>query len=362
MLNVILSYSELAMADVPLCSPLYDAISAIQKAARRSAALISQLLAFARQQTASPRSFNINEKVNTMLLLLHRILGEDIDLQWDPGVDLGMIHIDPDQLDQILTNLFINARDAMPEGGRLTISTRTRQVPKEECRHHGTCQPGKYVELSVKDTGIGIPPEIRDKIFEPFFTTKEPGKGTGLGLSTVYGIVAQNRGFIEVESPLGQGTCFHICLPQISTHADEDRPLTQQIPTATLSKQERILLVEDESEILAVTKKILERHEYQVVVASGAQEALHRVREFDGAFDLLITDVIMPDMKGNELAQRITERYPHIRCLFMSGYTAETISHQGILESGLHFIQKPFSVRALLTRVRQILDHDPKRA
>lgn len=357
MLNVILSYSELAIADVPLFDPLYDALSAIQKAARRSAALTSQLLAFARQQTASPRPVDIDEKVSVMLLLLRRLLGEDIELQWNPGGEKAAVHMDPAQLDQILTNLCVNARDAMPKGGRLTIATRTRNVTAEECRNRTDRRPGNYVELSVSDTGTGISPDIRDKIFEPFFTTKEPGKGTGLGLATVYGIVAQNGGFIDVESTLGEGTVFRVCLPVSAEPAA--RKTTQLIPVATLSKRERILLVEDEPEILAVTRKILERNEYQVITASSADDALHLVREHDGAFDLLITDVIMPEMNGGQLARRITERYPHIRCLFMSGYTAETITRQGLLETELNFIQKPFSGKELLVRIHQVLEKPP---
>ncbi len=360
MLNVILSYAELAIADVPLFDPLYEALSAIQKAARRSAALTSQLLAFARQQTAAPRPVDLNEKVAGMLLLLRRLLGEDIELHWEPERGIDAVFIDPAQLDQILTNLCINARDAMPEGGRITIATRACELTEDACREKAGRKPGRYVELSVADTGVGIPPEIRDRIFEPFFTTKEPGKGTGLGLSTVYGIVAQNGGFIEVESAPGAGTAFRICLPASPEPAV--RGATRAMPAVAFSNRERILLVEDEPEILAVARKILERNEYQVVTASGAEEALRLVREQEGGFDLLITDVIMPEMNGNELARRITERHPGIRCLFMSGYTAETITRQGILDSGLHFLQKPFSGRELLAKVRQVLEEKPARS
>ncbi|BBO83284.1 hypothetical protein DSCO28_38500 [Desulfosarcina ovata subsp. sediminis] len=325
-------------------------------AARRSADITRQLLAFARKQTVSPKVLDINETVAGMTGMLHRFIGEDIDLAWLPGEAVWPVMMDPGQIDQIMANLCVNARDAIADVGKVTIETGNVEFDEAYCAHHYGFLPGEYVLLSVSDNGCGMDSETLGNIFEPFFTTKDSGKGTGLGLATVYGIVKQNNGFVNVYSEPNQGTAFKIYLPRHRTEAT-GLPGKKMEPPAE-SGHETILLVEDEPAILEMTTKMLQRLEYTVVAARTPNEAIRLAREYDGEFHLLVTDVVMPGMNGRDLAKRLLSIHSHLRCLFMSGYTANVIAHHGVLDEGVNFIQKPFSKEQLGAKVREALDKD----
>jgi len=355
MLGVIIGRTEMALKqDIPT-DKLQHNLREILKAGQRSADLTRQLLAFARKQTAIPKILDLNDTILGMLRMLRRLIGEDIDLAWQPGLDLWKVKIDPSQVDQILANLMVNASDAISGIGAITLRTDNVVIDDSNRAETGEFIPGQFVLLTVSDTGVGMSQEVCENIFEPFFTTKEVGKGTGLGLSTVYGIVKQNDGFISVASEQGKGTTFGIYLPrfEVETAQVPSEQITVNRPTGT----ETILLVEDDEAILDLSKMILEELGYTVLAAHAPVYALHLVEEHPGDIHLLITDVVMPEMNGRELAEQLITVRPNLKCLYMSGYTADVIARRGILDEGVNFIQKPFGSEVLAARVRQALDH-----
>jgi len=357
MLTVILGYTEMALARLDPAQPLFSQLQDIHKAAERSAGLIQQLLAFARKQTVVPKVLDLTQVVDGMLKMLRPLIGENIDLAWMPGRDPGLVKVDPSQIDQILANLCVNARDAIGETGTITISTDTVALAAD--REGGLVDfvPGDYVLLTVSDNGCGMDRETRSHLFEPFFTTKERGKGTGLGLATVYGIVKQNSGLIEVDSEPDQGTTIKIYLPR--HRAEEAATASCPAWKGEPSGQETILVVEDEALILELTATMLRQQGYTVLAAVTPAEALALAREHAGEISLLLTDVVMPEMNGRTLAENLVALYPGLKPLFMSGYTADVIAHQGVLDQGVPFIQKPFTVAGLAAKIREVLAQDP---
>ena len=353
MLQVILGNTSLALDRLPPESPVQGDLQEILTAAKRSAALTRQLLAFARKQTVSPKILDLNATLGGMLKMLERLIGEDIRLVWSPGPALWPVRMDPAQIDQILANLAANARDAIESVGTLTIATANQTVTTADLAPGSEGLPGDYVRLSVTDTGRGISAEVREHLFEPFYTTKGVGRGTGLGLATVYGIVKQNHGWIEVESPPGQGATLRIFLPRSQDACAPDAPLPDTNPRQGV---ETLLIVEDEPQILTLAQRVLEQHGYQVLAARGPEEALGCAQRHPGPIHLLVTDVVMPGMDGQELRRRLELLKPGLRCLFMSGYAATVIAKHGVLEDGVDFLQKPFLARELARRAREILD------
>ncbi|MEE4137349.1 MAG: PAS domain S-box protein [Desulforhopalus sp.] len=354
MLGVIFGHTEMALEDVDPAAPLSASLQAIQHAAERSAALTRQLLAFARKQTVAPKVVDLNETVEGMLKMLRRLIGEDIELFWQPGEDLPPVKVDPAQLDQLLANLCVNARDAIAGVGRITIKTDTNIFDVAYCTDRPGFLPGEYLLLEVSDNGCGMDQSILNQIFEPFFTTKEQGKGTGLGLASVFGMVKQNNGFINVYSEPGQGTTFKIYLPAFTAKSAWTTEKGQERPAE--HGHETILLVEDEPAILQMTTTMLTRLGYTVVAAATPGEAIRLAHEYLGRIDLLMTDVVMPEMNGRELAGNLLAHYPELKRLFMSGYTADIIAHHGVLDEGMHFIQKPFSMKDLSGKLRETLE------
>jgi len=353
-LGAILGHVEMALDQVDPTLPLYADLDEIRKVTHRSADLTRQLLAFARKQTVAPKVIDLNQTVTGTLKMLRRLLGEEIDLNVRTGKDLWLVKADPSQIDQILANLCVNARDAIAGVGRLIIETENCVLDRDYAAAHPGASPGEYVELTVADNGCGMDQETQTHVFEPFFTTKGLGKGTGLGLATVYGAVKQNGGFIDFFSQPGQGTTFTIYLPRCTGDAAAGHE--QGKARRTMPGQETILLVEDEPVILKVTKARLEKLGYTVFAASTAGEALHAAREYRGTIHLLVTDVVMPEMNGRDLAKNVQSLSPQTKCLFMSGYTADVIANRGVLDEGVAFIQKPFSAVDLAAKVRQLLD------
>jgi PAS domain S-box-containing protein len=353
MLGVILGHMEIAVEAVDPSQPIYSALREVQKAAERSVDLTRQLLAFARQQTISPRALDVNEIVGGMLKMLQRIIGEDIRLVWLPGIDLWPVKIDPSQIDQILVNLCVNARDAISGVGTLTIETGNASFDETYCSDHLGCIPGDYVLLVVSDDGCGMDKHVLSKIFEPFFTTKALGQGTGLGMATVYGIVKQNDGFLNVYSEPGTGTTFRIYLRRHAGKAEQRQKEDVRIPIA--GGRETILVVEDEPALLDLARCILEQQGYEVLTAGTPREAIRIAEQFAREIHLLITDVVMPEMNGRDLTRNLLPLYPNLKSLFMSGYTANVIAHHGILDEGVHFIQKPFSRNDITGKVRVVL-------
>jgi signal transduction histidine kinase/CheY-like chemotaxis protein len=354
MLSVILGYTELALEKVDPTAPLHADLTEVLKAAERSAEITRQLLAFARKQTIAPKVLDMNETVERMLKMLRRLIGEDIDLAWLPESSLWHIKIDPSQIEQILANLCVNARDAIAGVGKVTIETHTVTFDEAYCADHAGFVPGEFVLLAVSDDGCGMDKEVLHNIFEPFYTTKEVGQGTGLGLATIFGIVKQNNGFINVYSEPGKGTTFRIYLPR---HAGEAEKISAEIITEIPhSRGEMVLLVEDALAIRKMSQVILERLGYRVLAAGTPGEALRLAGEYKGEIQLLITDVVMPTMNGRDLADQLHTLYPDIKTLFMSGYTANVIAHRGVLDEGVQFIQKPFSMKDLAVKIREILD------
>ncbi|MDD2580915.1 MAG: ATP-binding protein [Desulfuromonadaceae bacterium] len=354
MLGVILGHAELAIMKTGPSHPLSGHLEEIRNAAERSADLTRQLLAFARKQAVAPKVLKLNETVAGMLKMLQRLIGEDISLTWQPGTKLWPVKLDTSQIDQVLANLCVNARDAIENTGRITIETENKTIDRGYCASNPEAVPGEYVRLAISDDGCGMDKETLNHIFEPFFTTKCVGKGTGLGLATVYGIVKQNNGFINVYSEPGQGTTFTIYLPRHEGATGEVR--TAAVPKPARRGHETVLLVEDEAAILNMATLMLENLGYTVLAASSPAEALRLAEEHSGRFHLLMTDVIMPEMNGRDLAKNLLANQPGMKCLYMSGYTANVIVHHGVLDEGLHFIQKPFSLPDLATKVREILN------
>jgi signal transduction histidine kinase len=356
MLGAILGYTELAMEKVDPAQPLFAYLQEVRKAAERSADLTRQLLAFARKQTVAPKVLDLNETVSGMLKMLQRLIGEDIELAWLPGKDLGSVNVDPSQIDQILANLCVNARDAIAGVGKVTIETGAAAFDEAYCAAHAGFVPGDYVLLAVSDNGCGMDQETLGHLFEPFFTTKEPGKGTGLGLAMVYGAVKQNNGFINVYSEPGQGTTFKIYLPRHEAKAQAQADAAAAHPAR--GGHETLLLVEDDPALLSMTTMMLGRMGYAVIGAKTPGEAIRLAHEHAGDISLLLTDVVMPEMNGRDLAANILSLYPGMKRLFMSGYTASVIAHHGVLDQGVNFIQKPFSITDLAAKVREALDRE----
>ena len=353
MLGVILGYTGMSLERLTPGDPLHTALTEIETAARRSADLTKQLLAFARKQVVSPRMLNLNSTIEAMLRLLRRLIGEDIGLLWMPGKNLWPVRMDPVQIDQILANLCVNARDAISGVGKVTIATGNVSLDDRQCARHEGFFPGDYVRLAVSDNGCGMDDDTLPHIFEPFFTTKEVGKGTGLGLATVYGVIKQNNGFIYVNSRPGQGSVFEIYLPRHSE--GEDSGLGMAPAQTTLRGSETILVVEDEPSILTMATLMLQRMGYKVLAAPTPGEAISLARAHGAAIDLVLTDVIMPEMNGRDLVGNLTSLCPGLRCLYMSGYTAEIIASHGVLDPGVNFIKKPFMRDELGAKIREIL-------
>ena len=353
MLGVILGYSELALEQVKAGQPMYSALQGIQQAAQRSADLTRQLLAFARKQTVAPKVLDLNETVAGMLNMLRRLIGENIDLGWLPSERLWPIKMDPTQIDQILANLCVNARDAIGDTGNVTIETANVFIDEAYCADNAGSVPGEHVLLTFNDNGRGMDRETLSHLFEPFFTTKEMGKGTGLGLATVYGIIKQNYGFIDVYSEPGQGTTFKMYLPRYVAKYERLSESEEAKPAAP--GHETILLVEDEPMVLELTEVMLKKLGYTVLPAVSPGEAIRLAREHAGEIHLLMTDVVMPEMNGRDLARNLLSIYPDLNRLFMSGYTADVIAHHGVLEEGVQFIQKPFTMQDLAAKIRYVL-------
>ena len=354
MLGVIIGNAEMAMAQVDPAQLLFARLREVLKAAERSADLTRQLLAFARKQSVAPKVLDLNATIEGMLKMLRRLIGEDIDLLWEPCRELWPVKTDPSQIDQILANLCVNARDAIAGVGKVTIETDCVSFDEAYCREHTGFFPGEYVLLAVSDDGMGMDKEVLEHLFEPFFTTKEVGKGTGLGLATVYGIVKQNDGFINVYSEPGMGTIFKIFFPR--TYGDVSEVQLLQTEKQDLQGTETVLLVEDEESILVLAKTVLEWHGYTVLATNDPTAALSLAQSHQDRIDLLITDVVMPGMNGRELNEKLVACNPALKCIFMSGYTASVIAHHGILDEGIHFLAKPFTVNALAEKVREVLD------
>jgi two-component system, cell cycle sensor histidine kinase and response regulator CckA len=354
MLSIITGYAELALEKVSPEDPLYADIREISQAAKRSTDITRQLLAFARKQTTAPKVLDLNENIGRMLKMLRRLIGEDIDLSWRPGEALGLVKIDPSQVDQILANLCVNARDAIAGVGKITIETDNIRFDENYCADHPGFIPGDFVLVAVSDDGAGMATETLDKIFEPFFTTKNDHRGTGLGLATVYGIVKQNSGFINVYSEPEKGTTIKIYLPHHTGGTAWIQP--ENTLAALPGDGETILLAEDDASILKLGKMFLESLGYTVLSANTSHEAIRLAEEHPGDIQLLITDVVMPEMNGRELSESLRTRYPDLKTLFMSGYTANVIAHRGVLEEGVFFIAKPFSKNDLAVKVREVLN------
>lgn len=353
MLGVILGYAELALDDLGESDPIRAHLREIMEAGRHSANLTRQLLAFARRQTVAPQRLNLNHSIANSLKLLGRLIGEDIELVWNPGEVMWPVRMDPAQLDQILANLAVNARDAIAGVGRITIETSNLELTPDAARTHPGLQPGAYALIRFSDTGVGMDAETREQIFEPFFTTKETGKGTGLGLATVYGILKQNQGFVYVESEPGEGATFKIYLP----HHLSDEEIVDAVAESGEPVHGRgtILLVEDEAPLMRLTSRLLEQLGYDVISANSPEEALRLSSEFNRPIDLLLSDVVMPNMSGRDLWEVLLKRRPGLKCLFMSGYTADIIAEHGVLHEGITFLQKPFTRKALAEKLREAM-------
>jgi len=354
MMTVVIGYSEFLLSTLKKGEVEYKCVGEIMKAGKKAASLTQQLLAFSRKQVFQPHVVNLNALITDLEKMLKRLIGEDIDLQLDLDSKLGAVRADPGQMDQITMNLAVNARDAMPRGGKITIETANVELDEEYCRLHMAVQPGAYIMLAVSDTGIGMDKETQSRIFEPFFSTKEEGKGTGLGLSTVYGIVKQSFGNIWVYTEPGHGTTFKIYFPRIeeATEAREKEEASEKI----FRGSETILLVEDEEMVRDLAYKVLAEMGYTVLAASNGEEALQICERHKGPIHLMLTDVVMPKMSGKELAESSVRRHPELKVLYMSGYTDNSVIRNGMLEPGVNFVQKPFTPLSLTKKVREVLD------
>jgi PAS domain S-box-containing protein len=353
LLTVIGGHADLLHARLAPEDSLARRIGLIQEAAAHAADLTKQLLAFSRKQVLAPKVLDLNAIVAEIEPMLGRLIGEDVDLVTAPARGLGSVKADPAQIKQILFNLAVNARDAMPQGGKLTIETENVELDEPYTRLHADVQPGPYVMLAVTDTGVGMDEETRSRIFEPFFTTKAAGLGTGLGLATVYGIVKQSNGTISVYSEPGLGTAFKVYLPRVPESADT---VPAEAPAGARAGSETILLVEDNEMVRALTCEILKRYGYTVVEAEHGADALAIARRYHGPIHLLLTDVVMPEMSGPELVGRLAPLRPQMKIIYMSGYTADAIDHQGMLDEGIEFLAKPIGVDTLVRKLREVLD------
>jgi signal transduction histidine kinase len=352
-LSVILSYGEMIVSDLKPGDPIRADVEEIRTAARRAADLTRQLLMFSRQQVIEPKVLDLNEVLTGMDKMLQRILGADVDLVSLPAKELGRVRGDPSGVEQVILNLVVNARDAMPTGGKLTMETANVVLDEQYARDHLGVKPGPHVMLAVTDTGVGMDRATQARIFEPFFTTKDKGKGTGLGLSTVFGIVQQSGGSIWVYSELGTGTTFKVYLPRVDAPADISKSGAGQ---TMLRGTETILLVEDDEQVRGVARGILQRSGYRVIDAGNAAEALLHSEQHSGPVHLLLSDVVMPQMSGPELAKRLASARPDMKVLCMSGYTDDTIVRHGVLGSQIMYLQKPITPESLTLKVREVLD------
>jgi nitrogen-specific signal transduction histidine kinase/CheY-like chemotaxis protein len=353
-LTAIIGYADLSLRRMLPDDPLRRNLSEIKRASDRAASLTRQLLAFSRKQVMQPKVIDLNSVITEIEKMLRRMIGEDVELRTVLQSELGSVKADPGQIEQVIMNLALNARDAMPTGGKLTIETADTYLDEAYARQHVMVEPGSYVMLAVSDTGTGMDALTREHIFEPFFTTKEVGKGTGLGLSTVYGIVKQSGGNIWVYSEIGSGTAFKIYLPRVPDNAEEYKrlPTLRDLPTGT----ETILIVEDEEMVRKLARSVLETSGYKVIEAACGADARVIGERNDEEIHLLLTDVVMPELSGREVANLLLTRHPEMRILYMSGYADDAIIRHGVLDEGTNFIQKPFSPHALALKVREVLD------
>ena len=351
-LSVIMSYADFSLETLGEADPLRDDLQTIQDAARRAATLTRQLLAFSRTQVLEPQVLQLNQVITELQKLLGRLIGEDVALQLRLDPALGTVHADPGQIEQVLMNLIVNARDAMPQGGTIVIETARVEIAAAEAVHDA--RPGVYVMISVTDDGAGMTAEVRHHVFEPFFTTKPKGRGTGLGLPTVHGIVTQSGGTVSIESARGQGTTVTLLLPELRAAGGVE--VAPPPVSGRPGGSEVILLVEDEPAVLRIAERILRAGGYTLLVAEGGPEALRLAAAHPGAIDLLLTDVVMPQMSGRELAERLAELRPTMRILYMSGYTEDAILHHGVTDAGVQLLPKPFTAAALARRVRDVID------
>jgi len=355
-LTTITGCSDLLLEDLGPEDPKRPEVEAIKAAAARAASLTQQLLAFSRKQVLQTQVLNLNKVVQTLEKMLRRLIGEDVTLQVALSSKLGAVRADPGQIEQVVLNLAVNSRDAMPHGGCLTIETANAVLDEGYVRGHAGALPGRYVMLAVSDTGVGMDAETLSHVFEPFYTTKEVGKGTGLGLSTVYGIVKQSGGHVRVYSEPGQGATFKIYLPQVDELPETGDPPEPLQPVA--GGHETVLLAEDDSSVRGIVSDVLTQKGYRVLPAADGQAALAMARGYQGEISLLVTDIVMPGMTGRELAEALTDERPGLRVLYMSGYTDDAVVRHGVLSEGVPYLQKPFGPRALSSRVREVLDRE----
>ena len=348
MLTIIISYTQMLINNTNASDPNHNDLKQILKAAQRSTEITRQLLAFARKQTISPKYLDVNDAVESTLKMLRRLIGEDIDLSWNPETGLWPVMADPSQMDQVLANLCVNARDAIRGVGKITIETDNISFDNEYCAEHPGFVPGDFVLLAVSDDGCGMDKPTLDRLFEPFFTTKGLGQGTGLGLAK------QSNGFINVYSEPEKGTTFRIYLPRHAGEAGEIRP--KEAVEIRMGRGETVLIVEDEASILKLGKRILLDLGYTVLAAATPGQAMEAAKTHEGDIHLIITDVVMPEMNGRDLSRQIRHLYPDIKVLFMSGYTADVIAHQGVVDGGVHFLQKPFFNKDMAAKIREVMD------
>jgi len=356
LLGVIIGYSQVLIKKLGVGNPLFEHAEEIEKAGQRAASLTKQLLAFSRQQVLAPAVLNLNALITDMGKMLHRLIGEDVELVMKLSADIGQVKADQGQVEQVIMNLVINARDALPQGGKLVVETVNTTLDEAFTRQHPGSRAGRYVMTSVTDSGTGMTPETLAHMFEPFFTTKDRGKGTGLGLATVYGVVKQSGGYILVESELGKGSCFKVYLPEI------DEPVSAPVRAAPLAESfrgtETVLLVEDAEALRKLAYTLLEQNGYRVLAAASGLEALKMVEDKRDRIDLLLTDVIMPGINGRALAERLATLQNGLKVLYMSGYTDSAIADHGVLDEGTNLLHKPFSEEALIQKIREVLDAD----
>ncbi|MDO9567504.1 MAG: ATP-binding protein [Candidatus Desulfaltia sp.] len=370
LLTIIIGNAQLALMNVIKDESLRKQMGEIKKAGNKAASLTRQLLAFSRRQIIKPQVLDLNEEIKEMEKMLKRTIGEDIEFQTILGHELWKVYADSGQINHVIINMVVNARDAIsacadseagrPQGGKLTVKTANAYLDENYFSDRGIKEmPGPYVMLAVSDTGIGMDKEIREHIFEPFFTTKDVDKGTGLGLSTVYGIVKQNKGFIWVYSEPGQGSTFSVYLPKMNVDTEPEEK--EQTFVDELCGSETVLIVEDDEGLLKLVQNVLQGCGYRVLSAENGEKALRVGKEHEGQIDLMITDVVMPKMGGREAADRLQPLYPQMKVLYMSGYTDNAIVHHGVLESGLNFLEKPFTPECLARKVREVLDKEQRK-
>jgi two-component system cell cycle sensor histidine kinase/response regulator CckA len=359
LLTIITGYSQLIFNSLEPSNPNFSSVEQILKAADRAAALTGQLLSFSRRQDLQPKVLDLNRLIGGMGSMLQRLIGEDIDLRFELRPDLGQVSADPGQVEQVVMNLVVNARDAMPKGGTLTIETANVQLGAGYTSRHLTVRPGNYTLIAVSDTGTGMDPATQARVFEPFFTTKSTGRGTGLGLSTVFSIVKQSSGSVDVYSVPGRGTSVKVYFPRI------DRPVTAdktEAPRQIAAGSETILVLEDDDMVRNLVRETLVREGYKVLTSADALQAPEIACDFKGKIHLLITDVVMPKVNGRELAQRLTNKRPDMKVLYMSGYSDAAIVNNGILQKQVAFLQKPFTPAMLLEKVREVLESNSERS